>query len=742
MQFLIFCFVSVLLYWPSKSGGWYFDDRIIFSYSPGIKSLSGVFDYLMAPRGLSFFSFALDRLLFGGDPAYSRWVNVAIHSVNTLLTTILLRYLTGDKKWAFVFGLLFLCHPVQTSAVSYVVQRMALLSAMFGIMAIILLDRFIVNYAAYSINKRVFVLLLSVLSGIFSCMSKENTIFLPFLVFPLLWFRGQYMFSAPWKSAFPTLLLVPVTTVALRFLAVDSVDSIHSSAFVPFVDTGKPFYELLTDRSYLPVRYFLSQMEVFWVYLGLVFVPIRQALDYCWPIPDIIPTYLHIATFLLIVSVTVFSYRLKKRFPLSFLGLAWIVIFMLLESSFIPLDPIFEHRLYLPLIGFILICYEHSRNLAQYAGFWSLVVMIIIIIMCSVLTIKRNYLWGDSVVFWKSNAEIIQRGGRPKANLAWELFLNARYNEAAHVFSELYPVYSGYENYRLRLAELKYFAGDHSAAFSTFQHASLEHPGQNLMELYQAFSAINARKYEEASRLLDLADSKQAGTVFGHYLRGLLSEVNELPITALEFYQKAIDKSETATSRMGINFGRAFADKSMARRKILIENLSSWIAAERSKVLSDPNNLNRRGDWANQLLKMGFYEEAIEEYKFIRKKNQNSFGLHYNMGIAYTKIGQSALAEDCYSESLRYSPNNIDVLYNYGMILLERKKLHKARVIFEKILIKNRMDGRVWIGYGSVLHKMKDKEGALKAFEQALYLPGFGGLAKASIDLIMNENMI
>src|SRR5262249_36016195 len=86
-------------------------------------------------RQLTFFTFYLNYLVGGADPAGYHVVNVAIHIANAVLLFLLLRRLAG--QWpAAAAGALFLAHPIQTSAVLYVYERSTLLACLFSLLAL------------------------------------------------------------------------------------------------------------------------------------------------------------------------------------------------------------------------------------------------------------------------------------------------------------------------------------------------------------------------------------------------------------------------------------------------------------------------------------------------------------------------------------------------------------------------------------------------------------------------------
>ena len=102
-------------------------------------------------------------------------------------------------------------------------------------------------------------------------------------------------------------------------------------------------------------QYFLTQLHVIPYYIKLLFIPTNLNLDYDWPITRSIDlsTVLYFIMLMLLVVIAVFLFR---RARLISFGIIWFFVTLSVTSSFIVIyDVIFEHRLYLPSVGFVII---------------------------------------------------------------------------------------------------------------------------------------------------------------------------------------------------------------------------------------------------------------------------------------------------------------------------------------------------------------------------------------------------
>jgi hypothetical protein len=97
---------------------------------------------------------------------------------------------------------------------------------------------------------------------------------------------------------------------------------------------------------------------VLWTYIGVLFLPIKQNLDYEYSLAKTLfefPTLLSLIGHICVVAISLWLY-IRKRWTLIPFGAAWFYITLSPTQSFVPiLDVIFEHRLYLPSIGFFIV---------------------------------------------------------------------------------------------------------------------------------------------------------------------------------------------------------------------------------------------------------------------------------------------------------------------------------------------------------------------------------------------------
>ncbi|MEE8574399.1 MAG: tetratricopeptide repeat protein, partial [Thermodesulfobacteriota bacterium] len=154
-------------------------------------------------------------------------------------------------------------------------------------------------------------------------------------------------------------------------------------------------------------NYFITQFGVILVYIGLFFFPRGLHLIYHYKPAMAFDggVALSLIILLVILAATIYifirSYR-KKSFSglLLSAGLIWFFISLTVESSVIPIQHvIFEHRTYLPGVGFFIFLGVLLVTFSERLGKAMWVAIAIVLIILSALTYSRNSQWGDEIKF-------------------------------------------------------------------------------------------------------------------------------------------------------------------------------------------------------------------------------------------------------------------------------------------------------------------------------------------------------
>ena len=718
----VYAVIAVVIYFPAYWGGWVLDDYHNIVFNGELRNLAERTLEVFSQRGVSYLSFAIDYSLWGTDASLSRSVNVFIHVLNSLLVFILVRELLVklDQRWAAFAGLLFLSHPVQTSAVNYVVQRMTLLSCFFAIASIILLCRYFRTESNINNIKTILLLVAAGFFGVLSILSKENTALLPAVVLLLAWYFKEKR-KGKIAAALAILSIAPAIGILVQFSSsVSTIGQLRGLTF--FEDTGGAYLTPITETSFLSVRYLLSQGEVFWKYLQLLFFPYQQTLDYQWPLPGFGFNLVAFSAFGLMSVLLVFAFKKREKFPLSLFGLLWFFIFMAVESSIFPLDPIFEHRMYLPLVGIVLILMEQVFLKIPPKG--AVVAGSLLLVYLAGVAHARSIVWGDSISLLEENVKMVPRAIRLRNLLANEYRREHRYAEAATIYSQLYSEL--HHNRRLLLlAETEFFAGNRGKAMKHFSLVVANDPGDNSIEVFRAYLAMESERWDDAENWLRLAEEKDPTDVRIFFVRAKLAERRGTLIDAGAWYQKILN------TEIGLAISDKYDDRTIylswatQRRTALLESLGEWLRTEKEKAWAAPVDLNAMGSYANVLLRLGLFEEAIQVYSELKERAPDHWSLNYNLGISYEKLGRLERAMASYRRALQLKPNEPLVLENLGWVSFLKKDFSRAGNAFRKLTDLVPANGKGWYGLGLVLLASGDIDGARNSLDRASLSPEY-----------------
>jgi Flp pilus assembly protein TadD len=168
------------------------------------------------------------------------------------------------------------------------------------------------------------------------------------------------------------------------------------------------------DEQVSSLRYFATEWGVLWTYLRLLVLPLGQALLYAPPLvasPLGAAPLLNLAGLIALLGVAA---RLRRVWPALLFGLSWFFVALSVESSFIPLDPAFEHRLYVPMFGFACAAAGALSLVPAARARWATGAVVLLVL--GGLTVRRNALWNDPVAFLEDN--LARAPGSPRVHVA------------------------------------------------------------------------------------------------------------------------------------------------------------------------------------------------------------------------------------------------------------------------------------------------------------------------------------
>jgi tetratricopeptide (TPR) repeat protein len=416
------------------------DDRLTIRVSIGLNSqLFSLPAFLGMNRWFADLTFALNRLLHGERVFGYHLVNLTIHLAAAVVVYLFVQqafmalrrtFHGGATADADTFSLrfipfataaLFVCHPVQTEAVTYISQRYTSLATLFYVSSLLSYLAARRALAEQPLQARLWggvCLLLALLA----LKSKEIAFTLPLMLAACeaALFRGELLKKRLLLFLGAALLLV----VPLEMIHAHGVGS--SGNLLGRMQAATADTVTIARGDYL-----LTQFRVVATYLRLLILPLDQNWDYDYPLSHTLleprvcsALLLHLA--LAALAVALFR-RSRRRFAaaapeagiawrLAALGIGWFYLALSVESSVMPIrDVMVEHRLYLPSIGFFMAVAAAmarfvvpSRRIALWCG---------LALLCGVFTaatIARNRVWGDEMTLWRDVVRKSPDKARPR----------------------------------------------------------------------------------------------------------------------------------------------------------------------------------------------------------------------------------------------------------------------------------------------------------------------------------------
>ncbi len=343
----------LIAYSNTFNNSFHFDDDQAIAENPAIKqpTAENIMRFISGARAVVFLSLMLNYQLNSLNPVGWHVFNVGLH----IITSILLYYFLlqtfslpslqeryGPKaRWLALFGaLLFGVHPIQTESVTYIISRSELLATCFYLAAFLCFIRFSkTRNFGYAVGVLV--------SAYLSIASKEWAITLPALLF-----LYDYLFLSEGSIKKVISNWYVFVLAALPWYIVLTRLNLFQAGGVAGVG-----FNLVTTSGITKSSYLYTSFNVIWTYIRLLFLPINQNIDYDYPIAKTLfefPTLLSLAGHLAVVAAAFWLYRAKKWTLVPF-GIAWFYIGLSPVQSIVPTaDMVFEHRLYMPSIGFFL----------------------------------------------------------------------------------------------------------------------------------------------------------------------------------------------------------------------------------------------------------------------------------------------------------------------------------------------------------------------------------------------------
>lgn len=479
--------VLLFAYLPAISGPFIYDDIDGIVDNEDLRHLSEPWRLLASHdsslefdrRPVTGLSMLLNFKIAGLNPAGYRIINVLLHFLTGIalagvVSRIALRFQAKRGQWLSLgVAVLWLLHPLNTGAVSYIYQRSEVLMSLFFLLAVWSLLK------AGKDGRRSW-LWISGACAVFSVLSKEVGLTLiaalP-LVDRLVHFQSMKELINSRKYYYVPLLLI--------FLGLTA-----------WIATGVRMGELDDGIALItPHEYFAYQFRVLMRYLSLVLWPDPLIFNASSkPMVGMVSWLPHLVA-LMVIFISTFALGFKRRW-------LWLVLggflFILAPTSSvipIPLEPEAEFRMYLPsalvLVAVLAIAGGWLLN-HRYGSYLVGALYAVVLVACILTTKTRNRVYADSEALWLSVVQHDPGNAKAWMDLGLIAITEGEYGKAKRCV------------YNLRvLAKQRNSEGWHNTARHLHALIQLEtgNPGHALAE----FEALQSEAVPIRSLNLDMA---------------------------------------------------------------------------------------------------------------------------------------------------------------------------------------------------------------------------------------------
>ncbi|WP_157468453.1 hypothetical protein [Desulfatibacillum aliphaticivorans] len=440
--FISLFFILIIIYSNSFHGVFVFDDNPRIVNNEYIRMERLDFESLTDPfrdegtgefrlwRPLAFLSFALNYYTGGLDVTGFHVFNLGVHYlaacflflfIHAMLNLPMLRDKYGDLSHplALLTAVFWAIHPIQVTSVTYIVQRMTSMAGMFYIAAM-----YFYLKGRFSSGKVKWGWFVGCgISGLCAVASKENAVLL-----------------APSLALLELILIQGATKEHIIKFARWTFWICALGALTAFL-LNNPF-KILLDYSFRPFTMWerlITQPRVMMLYFGLLLYPTSSKMTFLYDVPHSTSLLDPISTLwsLLIIAGFFFSAcAFIKKMPLVSFCILFFLFNHVIESTFLPIEIVFEHRNYIPSIFLFLPLFVFLFAMLKIVTDRKEILFLAMALVTAVLISNghtarmRNRVFDNNIAFWEDNVQKSPGLSVPAMNLAKWLWKDGKAESA------------------------------------------------------------------------------------------------------------------------------------------------------------------------------------------------------------------------------------------------------------------------------------------------------------------------
>ena len=630
---------ALAAYHNSFGGPFLFDDEQSILHNPSIRSFAtalsppGGFGFTVSGRPLLNLSLALNYAVSGTGVWSYHALNLLIHTLagltllgrvrRTLALPVLAGLFAGQElPTAFVIALLWTVHPLQTEAVTYLIQRA---ESLMGLFYWLTLYGFVRAATAESARGWQVATVAACALGM-ACKEVMVTAPVVAVLYDRTFLAGG--FRAAWERRRGLHSALFATWLPLAWLvATAGGDRGGTFALTPAAFTG----------------YWLTQFEAVARYLQLALWPSPLVFEYgvtkvtSWMqvLPYAVPV-------LVVGGATLWA--LRHRPVAGFLGAAFCLI--LAPTSLLPgiTQTIVEHRMYLPLAAVIALV-AGAVMAGRGRRWWP--VWLVVAVVAGGLTVRRNADYQDEFRLWQDTVAKRPTSARAQNNLGRVHFLRGELAEARQRYGIAVSLDPGSAQTRYNLGLVLDATGQPEAAIVQYAEAVRILPYFAQAKVRTASALLRLGRPAEAVAPAAEATRLLVEPAEAYFTLGQAQAMLGRPAEAAESYRLAV-KHDPAQAEARLNLGIM-----LAQSGLLAEALVQLDEAARLR----PHLPEAQANLGIVLAESGRLPEAVASFQRALGLRPDYAAAHYNLGNALLRLGRVEEARGHFAAAVKAAPD-------------------------------------------------------------------------------------
>ena len=648
---------AFLIYYPSISGGFIWDDYDLLTEAPLIKASDGLYRFWFTIEPTDYWpvtnsTFWIEWRLWGMNSTGYHVTNIILHIAESLLIWTILRKLSIPG--AFLAALIFAVHPVNVESVAWIAQRKNLMAMLFFLLSILFYLKEEISspspqnglpgchahacrgHVRQSIASRWY--WLSLAAFVLAMLGKGSVAVLPVLLLGIIWWLRPLTIWDLLRSA-------PFFIVSMMLVGVNVWFQTHGTGTV--IRTAS-----IAERL-------LGAGAVVWFYLYKSLLPFYLAFVYpLWHIRT--GNLLWWLPLLAALAITAVLWQYRKSwsrpflFAWGFFCVALVPVVGLTDVYFMKYSLVADHYQHIALIAIIALA-AASWSLWHQRAQWSSrtasnIVAGVVVGTFMLLSWRQSGLYRDEFTLFQDTVN-----KNPDCWMA--------HNNLGLAFSKKDQFPAAIEQYKQALR------------LNPDLYEAYNNLGNALLKTGRPREAID--HYKQALRLK--SDYAEAYNNLG----GALVQTDR-PREAIEHYQQAI--------RFKPGYPEAFSNLGVAMAQI--GRSEEAIKQYKQALALKPDYTEAYINMGVLLVKMDRSQEAIDCYKqVLRFKSDHSLA-HYNLGLIFAKLGRLPEAIKHYEQALRLKSDYFEAYFNVALLYAQTNRSSDAIAAAQKALEIARSNGQ------------------------------------------------